>query len=205
VIRSPADLPKALVDENIQRNAIELDRPEIRTTKYVRAKLDKTATPAQEAAARAIAEAIHAELGTEGGLFPHDLEDSARRHAGDHPMEIDASLWQTPREGRSEETFAAALFAIPEIGQISPPIRTPWGWDILLLVDIEPARKRTRDELAADMFPTLRHFFFDKVWAARIVAAHQVERFADRLPDDERPAPGDDEPPPDDPIGGGTP
>jgi hypothetical protein len=184
-IRTVADLPRRLVDDSIERNARELDRPELRTAVYVRAKLEKTATPEQDAAARAIAAAIHAELESDPGVLPEQLRETARRLGGAHAMDVDTPPWRTPRHDASDEAFAAALFAIPDIGRISPPTRTPWGWDVILLVDVLPAATTTRDALAAHMFPTLRHFYFDEVWTAQMQKNHRVESFHDRLRDDD--------------------
>jgi hypothetical protein len=66
-----------------------------------------------------------------------------------------------------EKTFGDALFSIPEIGTISPPIRTKWGWDVILWTEVLPAETLTRDELAAKRFPEERLQAFD-AWVARV-------------------------------------
>src|SRR4029079_17471882 len=63
--------------------------------------------------------------------------------------------------------YARALYAIPEVGRIAPPVRTQWGWDVVLWTGGVEARERTRDEVVADLFPELRRQQF-QLWVTQI-------------------------------------
>src|SRR5258705_7581773 len=87
--------------------------------------------------------------------------------------------------GGTDPTFAAATFALPTIGAVSSPMRTPWGWDLILLTDIIPAQTMTRDELVAKLFPGLRRGYFDQVWAAQLEKGHAISENADLLEEED--------------------
>jgi hypothetical protein len=206
-VTSAAALPADLVESNVKKNAMELDRPELRTVVYARAKYTgappvarPVAPPVdgpEDRAAHALADEIYAELQGRDDLFPDELFATARRVAGNRFLYIGDKPFVTPRTGYAQTSFAEATFALPVIGMVSPPTRTKWGWDVILLLDIEPARKRGRDELVAEMFPGLRRGYFDQVWSAQIAKGHTVEAFPENLAEPGDEAPEDPEAPAD--------
>ena len=163
----PADLGPRL-DKVLTDQAFRMHRPELRGSTYARVKVPKDATPDTEAAAHALIDQIAAALAGQTGLFPDHLRDTATRVAAGTHLTVESEDYKAvPRSGL-EPTYGAALFGIAEIGQVSAPVRTPWGWDLVLWTSGTPARELTRDELAAEAFPELRRSFF-QVWVNQLV------------------------------------
>jgi len=174
--RTPADLGERMtkvLDENEWRR----HRPELRASTYVRIDVPKDASPDVDAAARAVSEQIASALADETGLFASHLVATAERITGGISgigstfSTEDVRLMQIEA---LDPAYATALFAIPEVGRVSPPVRTPWGWDVILLTDVLPAREQTREELAAEVFPDLRRSFF-QVWVNQLIRDQQVQ------------------------------
>jgi hypothetical protein len=189
VYQTPADLPPAAVDEYVRLRAGDLDRPEVRTMVFFRAAVPKTAAPgsAEDLAAKAFAEEVHAELAGRDDLFYWDLSDAAKRVANGRRFEF-----ATPRPGGLAPDFGAAAYAVPGVGQVSPPTRTAWGWDLILIVDLAPAAKLTPDQLVAANAQPIVRWFFDAHWYRDLTAHHAIEKFPDRLrtpADDDDPSP----------------
>jgi hypothetical protein len=189
---SAAALPPSIVEQAVQSNAYQLDRPEERTVVYARAKFaEDNKAPAPpvgsptDLAAKAFAEEIYAGVRGQTDLFPEDLFAAARAVAGDRRYHLGDRPFTAPRHGVAVEEFSAAMFEIPAIGQVSPPTRTPWGWDVILLVDVHPPVKRTRDELVAEMFPGMRRAFFDQVWVRGQMKRHAIEEHPELLEEPE--------------------
>ena len=92
------------------------------------------------------------------------------------------------------EPYLAATFAIPAVGMVSPPFRTDWGWDIVLLETIHAAVNTPLEEAAGELFQILRRRLYtqwvaelrgpariqlDEAALARLQAAEEQARFAD--------------------------
>jgi hypothetical protein len=176
------------------------DHPEYRWAHYVRAPVPRhladDAPEAREAERRI--RAIHHDLaGRRGITFPIFTETvdqhrgGARQHRGGARQHRDGAGLQVtrkavsgPRKDRLELHFAEALFAIPEVGMVSAPTRTLWGWDLLLLTRISPEVHNTFGEAQASLrvklFPLWRSAEFMK-WSAALAAGKQV-RIADDWP-----------------------
>ena len=180
---TPADLPPEIVDRAFERVKWRMHRPEYRFAVYVRAPLekDKPAPPDKEAAAQQLATEIYDRLKDRADLFPTDLVAAARAVAGDRVFEPALSPYGTGLDGPAEPAFARPLFAIPAIGQVAPPARTPWGWDVILWVDTMPALESTRDQVVAWMFPDLRRQLF-LAWSNEIVQRLQLPITVDPTP-----------------------
>jgi hypothetical protein len=153
-------------------------KPEFRTSAYARVLVDeKQATPDDVARARTIAEQIHAALAGETGLlFPH-LEATARRIAEAAGARFDVKLVPPRARGigrRWDEAFEAALFAIPEVGRVSSAVRTEWGWDVLLLLEIDPARTLSHDDVVPGLFARARHERF-AAWIDELVKQRKIQ------------------------------
>ncbi|MGE0551244.1 MAG: peptidylprolyl isomerase [Kofleriaceae bacterium] len=176
----PEDLRERL-DLWITANEGLLRRPELRACTYVRIEVKKDAAPDVDQRARQLAERVASELRTRTGLFGTDLSETARRlgqgsdlviQSGDvparprvgHPLKMNGRM--VLLEGL-EPSFGTALFEIPEVGRISPAIRTPWGWDVIMLTAVLPEEVSTRDQLAAKRFDAERLEQF-KVWTSQL-------------------------------------
>jgi hypothetical protein len=185
--RSSADLAPQL-DTVLGRNPWLLHVPELRGSSYARFIVPRGAPAEVEARAHALADRLAAELAGQTGLFGAHLSDAARRIAqgSDAPLET-ADSEPSPRD-QLVDAYAAALFAIPEIGQASPAVRTPWGWEVVVWTGGSPARERSRDQVATELFPELRRRQLQH-WVTQLAKQRgihvQVERDALRRLDPE--------------------
>jgi len=73
-----------------------------------------------------------------------------------------------------KEHLAEPGAPIPAVGEVSPPIRTKWGWDVILFHDQITPREITRDELVAEMLPDLRRSYFVK-WVDQIAKSRGIK------------------------------
>jgi len=141
-------------------------RPEIRVAFYVRAEFPKkTKVPEGsplDLAAKELADAIFAELGDAEGVLSTELVEVAERLAkqrGAPPPDRPKDPYEVPPEGSGVKTaikeFRDAIYALPAIGRIHAPVRTKWGWDVILWNDTLPAADFTQQIFQAD----LRRYF----------------------------------------------
>lgn len=153
---------------SIERNKMRFDHPEARGSVYVRADLAKNATPADEAKAKAVIDDIYAALEDERGLMKPHVEDIANRiNAGRTKVSI-AAVPPDIKNGRLDDTYTGALFSIPEVGRVAAPVRTPWGWDIVLFDSVVPEVHATREEMIESALPEIKRSYFPQ-WVNRIV------------------------------------
>jgi hypothetical protein len=158
-----------------------LHRPQMRTSHYVRAEVKRKAPPEVDAMARAIAQAVYDELKDDPGVLPEELHQAALRHAAGGSITISRSRkpYTTP-EGRdapvqpAEEPYRKALYAIPELGRISPPTRISHGWDVILWWDTVPAA-----DLSQSFFDDKGRLQWFVEQVDRLAAASGMERWID--------------------------
>lgn len=167
------DLPEDFLAPLLAKHGAYLQRPELRALHYARAFVPREApvdSPA-DVAARRVMEAAYAELRDEEGVLPDELVRVAERHAAGTDVKIQHSdkPFPTPKDDLPNVRGAVqpvreAVWALPEIGRISPPVRTPWGWDLILWHQtIEAA------DLTASYFEFARTEYF-AAWARRVAA-----------------------------------
>lgn len=165
--RAPADLGE-LVDRVVDRYRDQMDKPELRASAFARIEVPEGAPPEADAAARALAERIAGALAGETGLFPVHLREAADRLAAADRSAAGAGLRVTHGDFRAATReglvppYAEALYAIPEVGRIAAPVRTAWGWDVILLTERIAPRVYTREEIAAEVFPDVRRQHFQR-------------------------------------------
>lgn len=153
-------------DRSVERNMRLVDHPEYRASAYARIPLPKDATPEQDAAARTIAEELAAKLAPERGLLGLHLEElSEQIVAGRAEVEY-AAVPPYTRSGLVP-AYGDALFALPEPGRTSKAVRTPWGWDVILLTDVIPAETPTPEKIVERMMPEIKRSYFT-TWATQI-------------------------------------
>lgn len=169
--------------KSIERNRARFDHPEARGSVYVRIDVPKQASAADEQRAKQLIDEVHAALANERGLMKPHVEDIATRVIGTRAKLQIAEVPPDIRRGRLHETYAAAMFAIPEVGRVSPPVRTPWGWDIILWSSVIPEVHTTPDELVAKALPEIKRTFFP-FWVNRIAQslALRAELIENNLP-----------------------
>jgi len=175
----PADFGTAMVSAVAARDR-QRSRPAMRSSTYLRVTIDPP-TPAQmmdpsdprEAAARAIAERLAAKLAPETGLLSASLLDAAepfRAEAAAARLKIDHSDTPFYAAVGLDKAYADALFAIAEVGRTSGPVRTPWGWDVILYTGAIAPFEQTRDELARELLPAVKREYFP-VWVKQLAQA----------------------------------
>jgi hypothetical protein len=163
----PADFG-AFWTKSIEKNRAHFDHEEARGSVYARIEVPKNAPPDVEAKAKQQIDAIYAALADERGLMKPHVEAIAKRVVGDVPqLEVAAVPADLRVGGRLDQTYVNQLFTIAEIGRVAPPIRTKWGWDVILFDSVVPAIHATPDELAAAALPEIKRGFFP-YWVNRI-------------------------------------
>jgi HPt (histidine-containing phosphotransfer) domain-containing protein len=165
--RTPADLPQAL-ELVVKRNEWRMHIVQLRASTFARFAVTNDAPPAIDAAAHALADQLAAELAGETGLFPSHLTDAARRIAATGAIKLETADVKPTHQDDLVTPYATALYAIPAVGQVSPAIRTQWGWDVVLWTGGVEPRERTRDDLAAEAFPEVRRRQF-QLWVTQLV------------------------------------
>ncbi|MGE5183517.1 MAG: hypothetical protein ACM31C_15705, partial [Acidobacteriota bacterium] len=143
-----------------------VDHDEYRGSTYVRVPVPEHATAEQEAQAKVVADRIADAAASEVGLLPAQFVELAMHAAGGAKLErADNPPY---RVGGLEDHYGAALFAIAEIGRTTPhPVRTKWGWDVILYTSLVPASHPPPDELVRLLMPQVKQAFFP-VWVGRI-------------------------------------
>jgi hypothetical protein len=165
-IRTPEDLP-AQVAAGLERVKGQMDRPELRRSMYVRVQVPPKAPAADVEAARVVADRIHAALADETGLFSSHVRETAQRIAQGTTAVLDIQDYKPVVRGYTDPAYDAPLFAIPDAGRVSPVVRTPWGWDIILLTELIEPHHFTRDEVVPLIFADARRAEF-VAWADAI-------------------------------------
>jgi len=153
---------------SMERNKMRFDHPEARGSVYVRVDLAKNATPADEAKAKVVIDDIYAALKDERGLMKPHVEEIANRVNASRAKLSIAAVPADIKNGRLDDTYTAALFSIPEVGRVAAPVRTPWGWDIVLYDSVVPEVHATREEMIESALPEIKRSYFPQ-WVNRIV------------------------------------
>jgi peptidyl-prolyl cis-trans isomerase C len=191
----PDSVPRSELEAIHRELRLRYVRPQYRETTFVRMPAPEEEHPAGspvDVEARSVMEQVHAKLAGRRGLSKEDLQQAMADVAGERKVEH-GDVHPIHRQDRIVEPYLAATFAIPEPGMVSPPFRTQWGWDIVLLVRIHEALDRSVDEVAGELFEILRRRLYQQWEAslreraaiaihedtlARVQAADEQARFA---------------------------
>ena len=192
----PSSVDRAQLEAIYRELQLRYVRPEYRDTGYLRypaAIADHPEGSPADIAAREYMQRVHAGLAERRDITFTDLQQLAASAAGDAPLETD-DLQPIHRQDRIVEPYLTATFAIPAVGMVSPPFRTEWGWDIVLLEHIHAAVNKPLEEVAGELFQVLRRRLYtqwvaellrpariqvDEAALARLQAAEEQARFAD--------------------------
>ncbi len=176
-VKTIADLPRDLVDPVFAKQAGRMHRPELRSSFFVRIELPagSEGTPEDRAAEAAI-RAAHASLAGRKDLFPVDLERAVSTAAG--AMKTQRAAPDQRTRDRLQPYYGDALYAVPAVGMVTPPVRGRYGWDIILYTDGLPALETSREDLMTQLFAPLRPVYFER-WSNQLGKAHQVEVLVD--------------------------
>ncbi|HVV86574.1 MAG TPA: hypothetical protein VHE35_26130 [Kofleriaceae bacterium] len=180
VYQKPSDLPSSFVDPIMKRNEWRLHRDEYRGSFYARVEADEKEVPRGSAAdqeAERIAQAAYARLAGRHDLFRGDVEAALRAAAGP-TVKLDFADFKPTTGDNVQHYYRDALFALHTIGEVSPPTRGPYGWDLVLWTTRLEPLDQTRDDVLAQLWKPMRQrFFLD--WAAQAGKGHDVQLLAD--------------------------
>jgi hypothetical protein len=169
---------RAQIDQTIARNQSAMNVDEMRTCMFVRIELPKDAPAEVEQRAHAAINKIYAAFEHETGLFDVDVAERATAIAKDLNVKVKTIAFKSSVRTEFESIFGDALFAIPDVGRVAPPTRTPSGWDLILLTQLVPAKHYTRDEVATIIFPELRRRQF-QLWMMEVARSLGVQIVVD--------------------------
>lgn len=175
----PEDVPQAEVDRVYAVPSVKamFDHDTVHAVAWVRFPVKKGA---DDSAARAAAESFHARVQREKPATQEAFFGLASELPPDPPREIDPKqVFRTMKKGPAVAEFAAAAFTVSKVGEVTQPVRTEWGWDVLWLADIMPETHLPIAEAYADIrkrrFDASRRVAFQG-WLDRLVAGHAVTR-----------------------------
>lgn len=151
------DSMAAQIDEVYRTQGAAMTRPEFRQSTHILVKVEDANDPkapkqsdATWEAPRVLATQLHARLEKQTGLFGSDLREAIEGVAAPPPATmVVEELPPTPRNGRLVTEYLDALFAIPEVGRVSPVTRTAYGYHVILLTALHPAETATREQVFA--------------------------------------------------------
>lgn len=190
-IHTAADLPAELVRPQVDAERGKYTFPEWREAMYVRAVVAPE-TGLDDATAEALVTAIRAALPSTHALLPAELFETARRvgatqlpadrigeaaQRGTTPwaLELETRPYRTPDDDTTELPYRRALFALAALGDVSPPVRTSRGWDLIIMTDRLPAETTSDADIAAALFPKMRQAYFSRWLAATLGDRYKVD------------------------------
>jgi len=179
--RSPADVPKDEVEKILRSPTARyhFDHGEQRLVGWARVEVANNASPQEEARAREVAAGFTALARAAQPKNKDDLLNlvtlyDRKMGGGDIAREI----------GGMVSEFGEAAFALGRMGEVSDPVRTRWGWDVLILFGVKPERHASREEAIAEvrdgLFDSSRREAFLR-WADGLVGRAEVYRNDDLL------------------------
>lgn len=172
-VKTVADLPPPLVEDTFEKNEWRASRPEYRGSFFARVETTAPEGSPEYVAAEQTARTAHMAIGNRADLFPPDVEAALRAAARpDQKVSTGTPDPGTLGEGsRLQKYYHEPLFRIPAIGQVSPPVPGPYGWDLILYTSRLDPFERTRAQVLDELFPAMRIRMF-MMWAAQIGKGH---------------------------------
>jgi hypothetical protein len=136
----PASLHDEIKKEFDKTDPDSLTRPEFRLS-WTAVFTPDGDGPDADRRAHELADKVDASLTTQAGLFHQQLEEASHAFpANGVKIAIQQVKPMTKDDPRFETAYREALFAIPEIGRVSPVFHTRYGYHIVLLQEIFPAK-----------------------------------------------------------------
>lgn len=144
----PEDVPAEDVAARYQAERARFARPERRRATHLLARLEDGAPPEAGAAAERFVRAAIERLA--GAADPVAEAHAIQSETGGRSFQVLAE--DLPAASRSDAIaaeFLTALYAQPEPGVVPRPVRTPFGWHAIVLVEILPPWEAPREEAEA--------------------------------------------------------
>ncbi len=145
---SPSEL-----DEALAQRGERIHTPELRAATHVLAVLPKQPTPEQESAARAFVDDAARKLREASdplATITSFRQASPERQRVGVEIKVE-ELPPFPREGAVVREFGEAMFALAKPGAVGGPVRTQFGWHVLVLREILPEKHVPEAEVRAEL------------------------------------------------------
>lgn len=171
----------AVTDDDLrkayQRNAGELDRPEMRQVVHVLVPFDNAAEP--EPARKQVLRARAEEVARRAATVRSGAEMMALAPAlSDGDITLKAEQIATGPVGYTVAQFARPVFELPHEGAVSGVVETRFGFHVIYLERIVPPRhiplEQVAPELRAGLWPELRKREFAR-FIDGLAAGHRIE------------------------------
>jgi hypothetical protein len=180
----PEDIPEADLRREYDRNRRHFEHPEIRAVMTVLFQAKKGAsTPAQEAKARSQAQELLERWRAEKPADAKAARAIAETYYG-HLENLRIDEFNTYQGARVEKEWLAAVMALKAPGAIAGPLRTFWGWQIVYLAAVHPARHTPEAEalqtIRKELHPVWQRAAFAR-FLDEVAGRHQVETHPERL------------------------
>lgn len=157
----PDAVDPAAIEAAFEESLERFERPERRSSVHLLARIPEDAPPGAEAEAEAWIAARHREIAeapdAEAAVLAYQT-----RPPGDRTFEVLAeSVPALPRDGAADPAYLRALFSPEAEGLVDAPVRTSFGWHVVVVTEIEPRWEATREEaletLREERLASLRH------------------------------------------------
>lgn len=129
---------KSFYDQNLDK----MKQPERRHLRHILVKVDKGASEADKAKAKAKADGLLAQL-KKGG----DFAALAKASSDDPGSKENGGDLNWVQKGQTVPTFEQAAWALKTKNEISPVVESPFGYHIIQLLDVQDARTMPYDEV----------------------------------------------------------
>ena len=191
----PEDIPEADLRREYERNRRHFEHPEIRSVMTVLFPARKgAATPAQEAKAKGLAQELAERWRVERPADAKAARAIVETYYG-HLDGVRVDEFNTHKDAKVERDWLAAVLALKGPGATTGPVRTWFGWQVVYLAELHPARNTPEAEALATIRREL-HPLWQRAAFARfldeVAGRHQVSQHPEQL----RAAAGADTPAP---------
>ncbi|MFT3790116.1 MAG: peptidylprolyl isomerase [Rudaea sp.] len=105
-----------------------------------------------DAEARELADKVHAEAVAN----PADFDNLIQKYSEDPSKSSNIGMIRGATSNRMAREFAAAAKNLNTVGEISPPVKTMFGYHILKLLDKQPAKQQDYDAVKAQLIAKLK-------------------------------------------------
>ena len=147
----PDQIDPAALEAELDANRTRFDQPERRHSVHLLASLGADAPASVEAAAEAWIREKHLEIAA-APAAEAALLALRRGLPTDLPFEV--RVEEVPALDRASGADAAylnAIFSRPDVGLVTEPVRTSYGWHVIAVTEIEPAWQATHEEALATL------------------------------------------------------
>jgi peptidyl-prolyl cis-trans isomerase C len=172
----PEDISETELRREYERNRRHFEHPEILSilSALFSARRGK-ATAAEDLRARARAHELYERLRVEQPKNAATAREIVKTFEGQVPMRIDE--FNTYRGAPADRDWLKAALTLRQPGQISPPVRSEYGWHVIFLAEFHPAKRTPEAEALAtirrEMHPLWSRAAFSR-FVDEIFARHAI-------------------------------